>query len=966
MWTRTGLRRVPRPFIVFALIVVAATQAAAQDPMRPWLKWRTLATPNYRFHYLPEFEQWTRDIAQRVESVDSAITSLVGYAAPKPVHVVVDDPFLIANGYALPFLDRPVTVWWATPPDPRNDIGNFRTWGEMLAVHEITHLAHLTRPSRNPLRRGLLSTLIGLGPIATRTPRWAYEGYATVIEGRITGTGRPNNVWRPAILRQWATEGRLPSYGQLSAWNDFNGGEFAYLGGSAFLEWLMRREGDSSLVHVWRRLTARRVRSFDASFTGVYGDPPALLYGRHTAELTRDAMAATAELERAGLVEGELVQRLSWATGDPAVSPNGERVAITLRERDRPGRLVVWKTTPEPEDTAAIRRRINALKRDPLDVPDRRFYPPRKKAEKTLLAVNGRSFQMPRWFADNGRVLLTRWTERPEGTLSPALYVWDTDNGDVRRITSPVGVLNGDPHPNGKEAIAMQCHWGHCDVVRVDLERGVMRTLLEGNARTTYYRPRYSPDGARILASIAEDGRWDVVVADSGGKVMHHIGPEDGANRYDAQWLSNDTVVVVSERGGIPNLELISIADRAARTLTRVTGAAVGTDVNPKDGSFWFLSMHSRGFDVRRLPRDSAIADSAVAISKERFGFAGAATPEPRELAERPIGPPQPYGAGPRHQRWLPGGYASADGVGTFISIFSGDIIGRLNATATGAYGENGTWQGGALRAAWRYPRPTIELGAFGFMHEPSLGRDAQPAADSLDGTLFQGMLAVAGDRRGEGWRVFARLGGGAGTFAPRLAESRFRGLGFGEGELFLQQSRAARGMTERLRFHLTHGHTRGLYHRAIGSLELATVGRDVIPLKVRVTAGRLVGAPHPFEQFTIGGGPSPVSDSALLSQRFSMPMYPTGIAAGNALFAWRVALPSNPWTAFYEGAGVADNLYDLSKWNRALGLETRFAYGPVPAAFLPRVDLRGGVAYTLDAPFRKKVRAFLEMRIEP
>lgn len=962
-----GLRRLARPFFFpVALILTGVLPAGAQDPMRPWLPWRTIATPGYRLHYLPELEQWTRDVAERVESIDSAVAAFVGFSAPKPIQVVVDDPFNIANGYAIPLLDNPVTVWWATPPDPRNDIGNFRVWSEMLAVHEITHLAHLTRPSRNPLRRGLQSSLLNLGPITTRSPRWLYEGYATLAEGRITGSGRPNNVWRPAILRQWAIEGRLPSYGQLSAWNDFNGGEFAYLGGSAFLEWLTRQQGDSSLVHLWRRLTARRVRGFDAAFSGVYGDPPALLYGRHVAELTRDAMAVKSELERAGLVEGELVQRLSWATGDPAVSPNGERVAITLRERDRPGRVVVWKTAEEPEDTAEVRRRIDALKRDPEDVPDRRFYPRPRKADKTLLARNGRTYQLPRWFADNRRILLTRWTVRRDGTQSPALYVWDTESGDVRRVTGPVGVLNGDPHPNGKEALAMQCHWGHCDVVRVDLERGVMTTLLEGNARTTYYRPRYSPDGSRILASISEAGRWRVIVADKDGRVMRAIDPEDGFNRYDAQWLDNDTVVVASERGGVPNLELISIADQGARSLTRVTGAAVGADVNARDGSIWFLSMHSFGFDVRRLSRGAAAADSAVTIAATRFGWAGARGANPVELPTAQVPPSGAYGGGPRYNRWLPGGYASADGAGAFITVFSGDIVGRLNATATGAFGETGTWQGGSLRAAWRFPRPTIEFGAIGFMHEPSLGRDAQPRADSLDTSLLQGFVALARESRGEGWHARARLGGAIGPLSPRIGESHLRGIGFAETALFLQQSRGASGVFERVRVHVTAGNARSAFQRSMASLEVATIGRDAIPLQLGVNAGRITGEPHPFEHITIGGAPSPVGDSSLLSQRYGMPMFPTGIAHGRALLAWRIALPMGFWTPFYEGASVGDDMHDLSKWNRAVGLESRFVFGPMPAAFIPRVQLRGGGGYTLDAPFRKKVRAFLEMRVEP
>src|SRR6185503_16949450 len=443
---------------------------------------------------------------------------------------------------------------------------------------------------RNPRERLIWSVLPArLGPIARRTPRWVYEGYATMIEGRISGTGRPNNVWRPAILRQWAIEGRLPTYGQLNAVSDFYAGEFAYLGGSAFLEWLARRDGDSSLVHVWRRLSARRVRTFDAAFAGVYGESPALLYGRHVAELTRDAMAAKAALERAGIVQGELVQRLFWGTGDPAVSPDGERVAIVLRERDRPSRVVVWKTAPAQPDTNAARRRAELLRRDPEDVPDRRVYPAPKRAERTLLAPNGRGYQMPRWFADNRRVLLTRWVPRSDGSLSSALSVWDTETGSVRQVTRAVGVMQGDPYPDGKSALAMQCHWGHCDVGNVDLERGVMKTVLEGNARTTYYRPRLSPDAKRVAASmIDDDGQWRVVVADQYGRAMRAVGPDDGANRYDAQWLNDDSLVVVSERGGIPNLEMIRVSDDSTRSITRVTGAAVAPEVNRKDGSIWF------------------------------------------------------------------------------------------------------------------------------------------------------------------------------------------------------------------------------------------------------------------------------------------------------------------------------------------------------------------------------------------
>src|SRR5688572_29527564 len=100
----------------------------------------------------------------------------------------------------------------------------------MLATHELAHVAHLTRPSRNFWQRTFWGMLpASIGPIARRSPRWAYEGYATVLEGQITGSGRPNGAWRPAVLRQWAIEGRLPSYGALSGSPTYRGNDFPYL-----------------------------------------------------------------------------------------------------------------------------------------------------------------------------------------------------------------------------------------------------------------------------------------------------------------------------------------------------------------------------------------------------------------------------------------------------------------------------------------------------------------------------------------------------------------------------------------------------------------------------------------------------------------------------------------------------------------------------------------------------------------
>src|ERR1041385_2091027 len=156
-------------------IVAAPTIARAQFPVRPWLSWRTIETEHFALHYPVQLETWTREVAEHVESIQTAVARVVGYTPPKRTHIVVEDPYASANGAAFPFLERPVISLWATPHDPRDDIGtDFRRWSDLLVAHEFAHVAHLSRPSRNPLQRFLWDLLpVHLGPIALKAPRWA-------------------------------------------------------------------------------------------------------------------------------------------------------------------------------------------------------------------------------------------------------------------------------------------------------------------------------------------------------------------------------------------------------------------------------------------------------------------------------------------------------------------------------------------------------------------------------------------------------------------------------------------------------------------------------------------------------------------------------------------------------------------------------------------------------------------------
>ena len=949
-----------------ALLALAAPAAAGAQVPRPHLDWRTVETPHFRFHYPAEAEAWTLDLASRMESVRDAVTALVGGGPRQRVTVVVEDPLAVSNGSAWPLLDRPAIYLWPTPATAGSSIGHSRGWAEELAVHEFAHVAHLTRPSRNPRQR-LFWRLspIPLGPVARRAPRWAFEGYATYVEGRLTGSGRPYGAARAAALRQWALEGALPKYSQLNGAGGYRGGEMAYLAGSAFFEWLVARTGEESLPRVWRRLSAREKRSFDQAFAGVYGATPAALYGRFTAELTGRALAAERALAVDSGGTGTLVLApREYGYDDPAVSPSGDRLAARRRRRGRPGPVLVVRAAADTMTARERRARARILERDPEDVLAVDYLPRPHRVVARLDPAPDAGYEEPRFFADGRRVLVSRWTGRADGSVRPDLYEWTLAGGRVRRLTNGAGVRSADPAPDGRSAAAVRCRFGVCDLVTVDLRGGRIAVVAAGSVDRVFDRPRFSPDGRTIAAAVQEGGRWRVRLFDArGGANVRDLPTADAASRYDPAFTRDGRqLVVTSERGGVPAIEAIDLATGAARSLTTVSGAAVVPAVGG-DSAVYFVNLRSTGLELRSVPlaRSGALAplvrDSALAPAPPLR-----ATAVVDSFARGPVSAPRPYGLGPRGLRYVPGQSGGADGSLYSLALVSADPVSRLTLVAQGGLGDRGTWRGGSAGAGYRGFRPAIGGELFSVQQEPSRAEVATGLVPDL--RRYTGGTAALTLVNSYGWRT-ARYHAGASTgrIDAGADDRAARTLGFAE---YAGSYRfAVRGMQlgSGVALHGASGRTGGDgWRRALGTLDARAEVRG-LALAARGTLGAVGGRVPAVEEFAAGGIDVPFVDAAVLAQRLAMPALPVGFAVGRRIGAYRFATSFLGFEPYYLAVAAGER---VRGWTRVVGAEQRLATPPFGIVGLPAAEIVAGVGYPLTGPYRYDTQVYGGITVRP
>jgi hypothetical protein len=337
------------------------------------------------------------------------------------------------------------------------------------------------------------------------------------------------------------------------------------------------------------------------------------------------------------------------------------------------------------------------------------------------------------------------------------------------------------------------------------------------------------------------------------------------------------------------------------------------------------------------------------------------------------VSPLHSFGLGARQFRWIPQPELDADAVSGALGLFSGDVVGRSEMLATIAVGDKAAWRGGALSFVWRGSRPGVRIQLFDAVQRLSESRSRAALPSSLDSRLAGASLAIDGVYSYDTWASHYRLGGSVGRLRVDVPSTALfgngsqRNIAFGDGTLTFVQRGDRSSVSESVSANIAGGRSLETgFTRGVLTATIATSGASMLPVTAAASYGRTdINAPI-FEQFSLGGISSPLIDRALLAQRFAMPVLPSGISINSSAFAYRVALDTKPLAVYLYSGSTAPAGQRFARWNRVIGADWSASVPPIPIAGTPAARGVIGVGESLDAPFRKRLRAYVGIILQP
>lgn len=686
---------------VLAAITLALTFTSQAELVDSAKDWQTFETENFRVHFTPEYRQWALSSAREMEVVRQLIKDQQGRVLTEKVDAYIVDPYNAANGFALPLSHRPYMAFFATPPQSDSIIANSSSWQQLLVLHEYVHLVHLAQKSRSKWRNNVANWYDIFDASQINGERWVSEGYATLLESKLTGRGRLFNNQVEAIIQQFARQGALPSYKQLNSGDDsFMSGSMAYLVGVRYLKWLEENYGEDTLDAVWTRWAAVEQRDFEKAFKGVFPDTAKNLYQRFVAEYTYKAMQYEAQLTALSNTDShsQLWLDLTGYISAPSLSPKGDYLAIVETKRNDEGsttKLQVYKTSDNTKKAEEFSKEATELlEDDPQDIADKAPSVFKREVAYTLNQRNSRGIKNPRWL-DQDTIIYGASSLASKNSYHQDVFSWHLPTNTIKQLTTSANIRRFDISKNGQYLIAERSRVGTSQIVKVSLAPEsigeITAELTTPSFEQVYDFPRLrptsdsSPSDSFAYVSSSLNNKWQLKVRQLSSEQEQIIPlPENYQFLSYPEWSEDgQTLYFVA---GLNNATRLYQYEFSNKTLSAVTSGeqVITWPMVQGDNKLLHLAINAQGPDVYQLDlshTEKRVVTTTTITSAITVNLADSLKlSEATITVDESIGEQSEYGIGPQQGTiTLAESVYSASSSMLEVGYKSGDVLSRFD-----------------------------------------------------------------------------------------------------------------------------------------------------------------------------------------------------------------------------------------------------------------------------------------------